>query len=118
MAANFTETPTVVQIKGRDYHVVETAVEDMKKRYYKLSNNPRLQWKLSFHAVTSTVMNNIVAHYDSCYGSYSQFTWTSVPSYIESGSNLTGRWVQGSLNVTPLGKKYWNVDIVFEKSVS
>ena len=31
--------------------------------------------------------------------------------------NITGRWVKGSLNASPLEKERWNVDIVFERAV-
>jgi hypothetical protein len=90
----------------------------MKKEYYKLTDTPLLRYRLKFTAVTTAVMNNILSHYDAQYASYSEFDWTSVPSYIEGGANLAGRWVDESLRISPLGMKYWNVELIFEKAVA
>jgi len=117
MAANFTVTPTVVEHDLRDHNIIETQAEDMKKEYYKLSNTPTVRYRLVFNAISTTVMNSILDHYSSCYGGYDNFTWTSVPSYIESGSNLTGRWVEKSLSIAPARMARWNVEILFEKDV-
>ncbi len=117
MAANFTVTPNLVTIVKKEYHIIETQAEDMNKEYYKLSNNPQVRYRLHFAGVDSSTMNTILAHYDAAYGPYDSFSWTTVPSYIESGSSITGNWVKGTLGITNNGMMHWNVELVIEKQV-
>jgi len=117
MAANFTVTPHLVTIESKEYNIIETQSEDMKKEYYKLSDTPTVRYRLHFKAVSSSTMGTILAHYDSAFGSYDSFSWTSVPSYIEAGASLTGRWVNDSIKISEVGMKFWNVQILFEKAI-
>ena len=125
MASNFTTVPTTVIPETPEYHTIITQTESMKKEYLSLSSNRTQKYKLLFKAITNAVFLTIQDHYDSCLGQYDNFSWTSVPSYIDTdlngsgdGSNMTGRWVEGSLNMTPLGALKCNVEIIFEKDVS
>jgi len=117
MAANFAVTPHIVTLEKRDYHTIETQAEDMNKEYYKLTSNAQVQYRLRFTAVNSSTMNTILGHYDACFGAYDSFTWTTVPSYISSGSSMSCHWVANTLDITPAGMKYWNIEGIFEKDV-
>lgn len=122
MAANFTFVPSVVIPEEPEYSVEITPSEGMKKQYQLLSTTPLQRFKLIFKAITNAVAVDIQAHYASCYGQYDNFSWTSVPSYIdtdldgtEEGSNMTGRWKEGSLIITPLVALKFNLEITFIK---
>lgn len=124
MAANFTLVPNIVTPEPPEYNTIITQTESMKKEYLSLSETPSLKFKLSFKAITNAVFITIQAHYHSCKGQYDNFSWTSVPSYIDTdlsgtadGSNMTGRWVTDSLKMTPISFLRCNVDITFEKDV-
>lgn len=125
MAANFTFVPEYVIPEVPDYNTIITQTESMKKNYLSLSANPVQRFKLIFKAISNDTYIDILAHYASCYGQYDNFSWTSVPAYIDTdmdgtkdGTNMTGRWVEGSLIMTPLDDSTCNVEIIFEKDVS
>ena len=111
----FTAVPYIAVVVKDDYHNIITPTESMKKEYLNMSSTPEEQWELQFKALTSAQMNAIKDHYDDQYGGYAEFSWQSVPSYINSGANMTGRWVDRSFKQTPNSNK-WNVSITFEKS--
>jgi len=124
MAANFTTVPTIVIPETPEYSTIITESEGMDKQYQLLSTTPTQRYRLIFKAIANTLFVTIQAHYHSCYGQYDNFSWTSVPSYIDTdlsgtadGTNMTGRWVQGSLKFTPLGALKCNVELIFEKDV-
>ncbi len=112
---SFTLNPTVVIPVAPEYHNIITPSESMKKEFINIAATPLEQWKLVFAVLSSTNMNVALTHYKDNSGGYYQFIWTSVPSYINSGSDITGHWIDGSLNIAPNGKKHWSVDIIFEK---
>jgi phage-related protein len=85
-----------------------------KKEYYDISATAVQKWDLTFKAVTSTVMNTILTHFNDQSGGYHNFSWQSVPDYINSGANITGRWIKGSLRITPNSNK-WKITVSFEK---
>ena len=122
MAANFTETPSYVIALAPDFNTIVTPADGMKKQYQSLDTVPVQQFKLIFNAITNEVFMDIQAHYASAFGQYDNFLWTSVPAYIDTtlngvkdGTNMTGRWVRGSLSMTPLKALRCNVTVVFEK---
>ena len=121
--ANFTTVPSYVIPEVPEYNTIVTQAYGMKKQYQSLDVTPVQRFKLIFNAITNAVYIAIQAHYATTYGQYDNFLWTSVPAYIDTdmvggmGSNMTGRWVEGSLSPTPIGNGYWNVSIVFEKDV-
>ena len=113
----FTVVPTLVIPLDPEYNNVETQTESMKKEYYNISANAVEKFDITFTGKTSTEMNTILTHYKDQSGGYYPFSWTSVPSYIGGGSNMTGRWVSGSFKVTQNSNK-WDVSLTFEKAVS
>ena len=110
-----TATSEVVEISP-DFHNVVTPSESMKKEYLNLSTTSLKRYDIKFNAQTTAVKDVILAHYNARYGGYDSFIWTSVPSYVNSGANLTGRWVDKSIKFTPIGYKRWNITIQFEVS--
>lgn len=124
MAANFTFTPDYVIPEVPDFNTIITQSESMKKNYLSMNSTPVQRFKLIFKAIDNDDAIDIQAHYASCYGQYDNFSWTTVPSYIDTnldgtkdGTNMTGRWVEGSLIFTPLDDSKCNVEIIFEKDV-
>ena len=115
-AANFATAPSEVVELSPDYNNIITPTESMKKEFLNLSTTPIRRYRLKFNSKTTAVKDAILAHYDSAYGGYDDFTWTSVPAHVNSGGNITGRWVDGSMQFTPIGYKLWNISIEFEKS--
>ena len=111
----FTIAPNVVDVLVPEYNNVTSQTESMKKEYYNISATPVETYNLTFNVETSTVMNTILTHYKDQSGGYYPFSWQTVPSYIGSGSNITGRWVEGSLNITPVSNR-WKISIKFEKA--
>jgi hypothetical protein len=110
----FTLAPDEVIILDPDYHNVITPSESMKKDYQNLSTTPVEQYRLKFKALTSVEKDTILNHYKDQYGGYHSFSWQSVPTYVGSGANITGRWVQGSLDIKSR-TVVWTCDILFEK---
>ena len=122
--ANFTTVPDYVIPEVLEYNTIVTQAYGMKKQYQSLDVTPVQRFKLIFNAITNAVYVTIQAHYASTYGQYDNFLWTSVPAWIDTtlngaidGTNMTGRWVEGSLSMTPIGILRCNVSIVFEKDV-
>ena len=119
--ANFTLVPTWVYPLEPEYNTIETQSESMKKQYQSLSSTPVQKYRLVFEGLSDANRGTILNHYHTCLGGYDYFSWQSVPSYIDTnldgtpdGSNMTGRWVPGTLNMTPRANG-WDVEIVFEK---
>lgn len=116
MASNFSVTPTWVYPLEPQYHNVITQAESMKKRYYNVSGTSISQFRLVFDGLSNTQHTTLRNHYNECKGEYDSFTWTSVPSYIESGNDMVGRWLTGSFK-EDTKSKYWECEIVFEVDV-
>ena len=113
--SDFTLAPSEVIELDPIYNNVITQSESMKKEFLNLSATPLLQYKLKFNVLTTANKNIVLAHYKDQSGGYYKFAWKSVPAYIGSGANITGRWVDGSLSFTPIGSKRWTTSIIFEK---
>lgn len=111
----FTLIPSVVTPLEPDHHNTVTPSESQKKEYVNRSPTPVERWQITLNDLTSTNMAALKTHYKDQFGEYYPFAWTSVPSYIDSGATKTGRWVKGTLSITPNGKR-WNCSIIFEKS--
>lgn len=114
--ADFTSVPTWVEPESPEYHTLVTEAESMKKRFQSLSASPVEKFKLTFTGVSDTTYATIKTHFDGQLGGYDEFTWKSVPSYIDAGANKTGRWVEGSFKQTPRAKG-WDLELTFEESV-
>jgi len=113
----FSLIPNEVLTADPEYHNVITSAESMKKEYINIASTPTEKYTLSFNLLSNTDRDTLLTHYNDQYGGYHSFTWQSVPSYIGSGANITGRWVGGSLKMTPISKTYWKCSIEFEKDV-
>ena len=111
----FSLTPQVVRPLSPKYHNIITPSESMKKEYINLSATPTEQYKLKFKAVSNGSRGTLLTHYEDQSGGYYEFSWQSVPSYIGGGSNITGRWIDGSLTMSPIGADQWECEITFEK---
>lgn len=111
----FTLVPNEVITEEPEYHNVITESEFMKKDYQNISTTKVQKYKLNFKALTNANRDILLAHYDDQYGDYHSFSWQSVPSYIGSGANITGRWVKGSLSMAIISNK-WKCSVLFEKN--
>jgi hypothetical protein len=111
----FTLVPNLVTTLVPEYNNVQSQTESMKKEYFNISATPVESYRIDFNAITSAVRDTILTHYKDQSGGYYPFSWTSVPSYIGSGSNITGRWVEGSLSMEKISNR-WKVSISFEKA--
>ena len=114
--ADFTTAPSEVVELSPIFNNVITDSESMKQEYLNISTTSVQQYKIKFNVVTTAVKDAILAHYNGRYGGYDPFAWKSVPAYVNSGADITGRWVGGSLQFTPIGYKRWNVSVIFQKS--
>ena len=111
----FSLIPNEVLTAEPEYHNVITDSESMKKEYINIATTPTEKFTLNFNALTNTERDTLLDHYNDQYGGFYSFYWASVPSYIGSGAIIIGRWVKGSLKMTPISKTYWKCSIVFEK---
>ncbi len=111
----FSLVPSVVITSEPVYHNIITQSESMKKEYYNLSSDPVESYLLKFKALSDADRDTLLTHVKEQSGGYHSFSWQSVPSYIGSGANITGRWVDGSLRMPPKVGKYWACEIMFEK---
>lgn len=115
-ADDFSVAPSEVVESAPIFNNITTESESMKKEFLNISATSIQKYTLKFNAKTTAVKDSILAHYNARYGGYDSFLWTSVPAHVNSGSNITGRWIDGSITFTPVGYKLWNVSIMFEKS--
>lgn len=114
--ADWTLVPSLVVELDKVYNNVITESESMKQEFLNLSATPIERYELTYKALTSANKDTFLTHYKENSGGYYPFAWKSVPSYIGSGSNITGRWVDGSYSLTPVGNARWALKVVFEKS--
>lgn len=113
----FSLTTTEVVTQEPKYNNIITQAESMKKEYYNLSSIPTEIFVLKFHALTNTQRDTLLDHYNDQSGGYYLFSWQSVPSYINGGSNISGRWVDKSLKMTPVSWNWWSCSLSFEKNI-
>lgn len=112
----FALVPNEVITLEPEYNNIISQSESMKKEYYNLSANSTQRYRLNFKALTNANRDILLTHYNDQYGGYHNFSWQSVPFYIGSSANITGRWVDGSLQMAVVSNK-WKCSIVFEKEV-
>lgn len=110
----FTLVPNEVITIEPDYHNVITASESEKKDYQNISTTKVQKYELKFKALTNVNRDILLTHFEDQSGGYYLFSWQSVPSYIGSGANISGRWVKGSLKMSIISNK-WRCSVVFEK---
>lgn len=110
----FTLVPNEVITEEPEYHNIITESESMKKDYQNISTTSVQKYKLKFKVLTNANRNILLTHYNDQYGDYHSFSWQSVPSHIDSGANITGRWIKGSLKMSIVSNR-WRCEILFEK---
>jgi len=120
---DFTLSPTWVDVLEPEYANVITETDTMKKDYQNLSTTPLEQFVLRFEGLSDANAEVLYEHYKGRYGGYDAFAWlnANIPAYIIDildlgSSNLSGRWVPGSLKLTPKARS-WNAEITFEKQI-
>ncbi len=113
----FTMTPQEVIPIEPEYYNIITPSESMKKEYINVAGTPTDKYRLIFKALSNTDRETLRAHFDDQSGGYYLFSWQSVPAYIEGGSNISGRWLDGSYREKPVGPILWDCEIMFEKDV-
>jgi hypothetical protein len=111
----FTLVPNEVITLEPEYHNVITESESMKKDYQNISTTKVQKYELKFKVLTNANRDILLTHYEDQSGEYHSFSWQSVPSYIGSGANITGRWVKGSLKMSIISNR-WKCSIIFEKN--
>ena len=123
-ASDFTIVPTWVEPLEPEFHNIVTPSESMKKNYQNISTNAILKYKLIFKGLGETNFWLLRNHYYDRQGGYASFVWTSVPAWIDTnqddladGSNITGRWVEGTFKSKPKAAS-WDAEIVFEEAVA
>lgn len=112
----FTLIPNEVITHEPEYHNIITSSESEKKEYMNISSNAVRKYTLKFKALTNANRDILQSHFDDQYGDYHLFSWQSVPDYIGSGANISGRWVKGSLKMSIISNK-WRCEITFEKDI-
>ncbi len=112
----FTLEPNVVETIAPEYNNVQSQTESMKKEYYQVSSTPVEQYDLTFKALSTADRDTLLTHNKDQSDDYYPISWQSVPNYLGGGSNITGRWVKGSLKMSPVGEKRWKCSITFEKA--
>jgi hypothetical protein len=110
----FTIVPNEVVTVEPQYNNVSSITESMKKEHFGVSGNSVDRYQLLFKVRNDTERDAILTHYKDQKSNLFSFPWQSVPSYIGSGANITGRWVPGSLQM-PTNSNKWRVSLDFEK---
>lgn len=116
MGADFTWTPTWVTPRPPVFAVWITDSESFKKDYQLLDTNALRFFDLDFDGVSDSTRNSIIAHFNSVTGPYDSFVWTTVPSYLNSGTTMTVRHVENSYKEIPR-ERHWEITFSFEKVV-
>jgi hypothetical protein len=115
-ASDFTWYPTWVEPETVDFAVSITECENFKKDYQAVSDNRLKRFNLIFEGVLDSTRNSMAAHYtNSATGSLNFFEWTTVPSYLDSGTTMVVRYVKDSYDEKPRSR-YWDIEMTFEES--
>jgi len=122
-ADDFTLLPTWVKPPQPPKYVnIITKTETGKKDYTNLSSDPEEIYTLEFQGLSDANTKIVRDHYKARYGGYDDFAWKNayIPDYIIAllgltTNDLTGRWVDNSLKITP-NSKYYDVTIQFIKN--
>jgi len=120
--ADFTWTPIQVVPSAPQFNVKRTRAVSFKRRYYEIDSNEEKLYTLNFGlieasgALNGNSRDDIRAHYDAQKGFYTNFDWTAVPTYINSGSNINCRY-ESYDEVPDANGNVWKVTIVFREEV-
>jgi len=113
---DWTLVPNLVVEAEKVYNNVITEFESMKKEFLNISTTPVERFEITYRNLTTANKDIFLAHYKANSGGYYPFTWKSVPAYIGSGANITGRWVDDSYSLSPAGTARWTLKVIFEKA--
>lgn len=113
----FTMIPHKVIPSDPVFFNIITESNSMKKEYINVASDSTDIYKLEFKAKSLTDKGTILNHYNDQYAGYHNFTWESVPAYINSGVDMLGRWVDKSLKMIPTKGGQWDFSIDFERQV-
>ena len=117
MARSFYWRPTYVTPVEPEFTVIITIADSFKKDYQLLDTNSMRMFDLSFSGVSDSGRNAIAKHHSSAAtGPYAVFAWTTVPSYLNSGSTLNVRYIAGSFKQEPQARS-WDLSMSFEVDV-
>jgi len=119
----FALVPTwVTPLEPEEYNIITPAVS-MKRQRQNIATTPLERFKLQFEGISDEDYLILLNHMKLVHMDYDEFTWTGVPSYIDTdgdgiadGSNMSGYWVKGSFNSTPRANG-WDAEITFEKDI-
>jgi hypothetical protein len=116
--ANFTTTPNEVQYQGPVYPVKVTQGDSFKQDYQLLDTTAKKRFKLIFKRLAEATRDAIISHYEGQYGPFASFTWTTVPPYIDGGSEKTVRYLgQPAISNVYAAVKRYDILLEFEEAV-
>lgn len=115
MAANFDFVPQYVTPK-KSYSVYQTPAETPgKKEALLVDDNPDISYELQFKNQTQAQYEDMLAHYDDCFGSWATFTWINPPNQINHGAAMTVRYAKDNSFVEkPIEAGNWEIKITLE----
>lgn len=115
-ASDFDWYPTWVEPEKPDFSVLVTETENFKKDYQEISDSNTERFHLTFDGVSDSNRNSMRDHYtNSATGPLEFFTWTTVPSYLNSGTTMVVRYIKDSYKERPR-PRYWEIELSFEES--
>jgi hypothetical protein len=116
-ASDFTWYPTWVETEAPDFAVSITECENFKKDYQVIDGDKLETFNLTFDGILDSNRNSMLVHYtNSAIGSYNYFEWTTVPSYLDSGTTMDVRYVKDSYK-EEVRSRYWYIECSFERQV-
>ena len=118
----FTWVPNRVT-KLRPIHPVRVTESESAKKVKALADgSPIERFRLLFKGASVTDRDAIWSHFADQDGSLTSFSWTSVPAYINGGSNITCRYLDeedgDSVVEEPRDHYKWRMVIILEKVVA
>ena len=113
MPDDFTYNAHEVEFGPPEYNVVTSEMEWMKEKTRLKSTLPKRTFTLKFKLQSSTEKDILLSHFNSCYGSYLSFNWTSIPSDLSSETSIEVRYK--SFSYERQGYNIFEVDIEFKE---
>ena len=98
-------------------NVLETPTDSFHKQVYQLDTDMLQEWEIVYQNISKARRDLIRAHWEGQSGPYSSFTLTP-PSYINSGNNITVKYMKGGYLEEPIintNGQGWNVTLRVEK---
>jgi len=115
-ASDFIWYPTWVEPVPVNFPVLITECENFRKDYQIVSDVETGIFHLSFDGVTDANRNLMAAHYvSSATGPLNYFIWTTVPSYLNSGTTMVVRYIKDSYKEKPKSR-CWEIELSLEET--